>query len=73
MRDASDLGGSVVLVTLDELMRKVDQTEPDRKRVERRVLEVIAALDLRVDEASGEIVPKVRPHPIPRQRGARWY
>lgn len=57
----------------DDLVRKVDPAEPDRKLVERRVFEVITAMGRYVDEATGEICDRAKPLPIPRQRNVRWY
>jgi hypothetical protein len=58
--------------TLDEVMRKVDQLEPDRPKVARLVSEVIAALEMRVDEATGEVVPKPAPYKAPEQHNIRF-
>lgn len=60
-------------MTFDELVRKVDQAEPDRALVGRRVLEVVTALGFRVDEASGELVQRdVKPWKMPEPQNDRW-
>lgn len=58
--------------TFDDVMRKVDQAEPDRPKVARLVSEVIAALDMRVDEATGEVVPKPAPYKTPEQQNVTF-
>ena len=45
-------------VTLDDIVRRVQPAEPDRKKVERLVNEVLAAARIGVDEATGVLVAK---------------
>ena len=59
---------------IDDVMRKVEQLEPDRAAVARRVHELLAALGLQVDEGTGVIVQKpaaVNLGAVPQQN-VRW-